>query len=184
MGTTTTKYSALIKPDLKEIIRDNNWVNQNSGNMNKIDELHNFEEVSFPGLAWTTSGAGADPTFGTGGSIVGKFAKLGNFLMCGWVIISAGTTGFNAGVGTYEINLPVAPNPLFVLANTLQAIGWADLADASDLTGNSTLLIPVLVNSNMVQFRTSRLSGTLWDPTNPFTLAQSDRLSCCFTYPI
>jgi hypothetical protein len=55
--------------------------------------------------AWTTTGAGADPSLGNG-TLVGRYFRIGKLVIV-WVTLTIGTTT-NAGSGVWEISLPFA----------------------------------------------------------------------------
>lgn len=69
-----------------------------------------------------------NPTLGTASSTVGRYIKVGKTII-GWGRITFGTSGTNAGSGTYKLSLPVAAHATQQILNRLGP-GFARLTSA------------------------------------------------------
>lgn len=60
--------------------------------------------------AWTPAltASTTNPTLGSGSSAVGRYVQNGTTVI-GWAHIAFGSSGTNAGSGTYRVSLPVTP---------------------------------------------------------------------------
>jgi hypothetical protein len=97
-----------------------------------IMNAHVRDNLLAIGDAWLTdwtptlTGSTTDPTLGTGASAVGRYTAAGKIVQ-GIGYILWGSSGVNAGSGTYSISLPVAANT--TVPNAL--IGSFVILDAS-----------------------------------------------------
>lgn len=183
MGTTVTTNLALIKPDEDESIRENlptfaGWATQNAANCNKIDSLFRSDAIT---VAPTWSGSGGNPTLGAGGFVEGKVLRLWPKMMAYYFRIFTGGAGFAVGTGVYRINTPELPVAEFATPNLNIPVGKAVLLDASAVVSSSVMLAVWDKATNLIVFRSA--GGNFWQPTNPITLAQNDRISGYAVFP-
>lgn len=120
-----------------------------------------------PTLSATTA-----PTLGTGGSVSGRYAQSGKFTT-GSIVVTAGTAGFNTGVGAWKFGLPAAANMSQAFA-ILGVAYWTTGGGGSVTTGFLTRL-----NTNEAQVLSSSgaaLNGGASGITN------GDYVMISFTY--
>lgn len=165
MGTTLTPNLGLIKPDLLEQIKLENWPNQNTFNMDTIDAVHSVSVGTYTPI-WSSSGT--NPTLGAT-VIQGRFATLFGRLIVMWVNIQFGA-GFSPGSGTYRISLPVPLAADFELGGNLIALGRAVLQSNSATTYQ--LMTPVISAGNL-EFRLENGTAVSWNETSPITMSSS-----------
>jgi hypothetical protein len=131
----------------------------------------------------TLTASVTDPTLGTGGTITGRYIKLGKLVMC-WVEINFGTSGTNAGSGTYRVSLPVAASSAMAVAEQLykgDVVGSGGCRDDSTATGSRQLAVQMNTVNNVIL--------TIADGTNsivtsaiPFAWAASDTIYLSAVY--
>jgi len=116
--------------------------------------------------SWTPAiTASTDPTLGSGSSVSGKYAQVGR-LVAYWAHVQFGTSGTNAGSGTYEFSLPVNNNN-----TTDNVIGGGTMFDS----GPNTRYVCALERINAAEMRMiEAVSKTTVSSSTPFTPAASD----------
>lgn len=184
MGTTVSTNLGLIKPDADESIRANmptfpGWAVQNGANQDIIDNLFRGNTGTYT-PTWTASTT--SPTLGTGGFVEGKWIRVFPRMVFVYFRIFTGTTGFTIGSGTYRISLPFAMDAsLLTFESDFLPIGKAAFLDASTPATCSAFLALYSQGVSTAIFRPS--TGGIWNDTNPFAMAQGDRVSGYFMYP-
>lgn len=183
MGFTVTTNLELIKPDTNESIKEdlptfNGWAFQNGENCDTIDSLFRHTNATYT-LNW--QGDTTDPVLGAGGIAEGKFLRLWPKLVIGYFRINTGGAGFSAGSGFYTIDFPVAPDPELLTFNDSFNCGKAILGESGAPATSGNFTVMYRISSSAGVLRPS--SGGVWDPTNPITLQQNDRISGYFMYP-
>lgn len=183
MGTTVTTNLALIKPDSDESIKEDlptfaGWAAQNEINCDTIDGLFRATNATYT-LNW--QGDTTDPVLGAGGLAEGKFLRLWPRLVIGYFRINCGGAGFTVGSGFYTIDLPVAPAAELLTFDDSFTIGKAILGESGTPATSTVMTVLYRMLSNAAVLRPA--SGGVWDPTNPITLQQNDRISGYFMYP-
>jgi hypothetical protein len=130
-----------------------------------------------PQLTATTT----NPTLGTGGIIEGQYIKIGN-LVIGNYFIRFGTSGVNAGSGTYRVSLPSQISE--IITGNQYVYGSGYVFDLS--AGAGRILNNVYSNGN--SFVTlgymETTSNVFSNATNaaPWTWAASDEIQGNFMY--
>jgi hypothetical protein len=184
MGTTLTTHLSLIMPDADEKIEEDlptyaGWATQNANNMNTIDSLFRFTTATY--TPTVTPIGGGTFAVGTGGSITGKYMRVGPAMIYGQVIINCGTTGFTAGTSDYRISVPLAfASALTTLQDTVP-VGKGVYYDQSAVATCMALTSFYHVSSGTFTLRTP--AGAAVGATSPVTVAQQDRIGFNFLYP-
>lgn len=183
IGTTVTPNISLIKPDLAESIKADlptfqGWAVQNGSNCDTLDSLFRANNNTYT-LNWT--GAGGNPTLGTGGFTEGKWLRLWPRVCITYFRVSAGAAGFAAGAGVYRFNLPFAPDIAFSSFNLMTPIGRASLLDNDAIVNCSSLICVWDKASSSMILRSP--GGNFFSPTNPITVAQGDRFCGYAMFP-
>lgn len=183
MGTTVTTNLGLIKPDISEKIKEDlptfpGWASQNADNMDMIDSLFRASTATYS-IAWT--GAGSNPTIGSGGLLEGKYVRFFPRMVAVFFRIHFGSAGFVAGSGQYRISVPVAPDPNFAGFLDMIPIGKAMYQDASTTLTNSVYSVNWYPAANNLVLRPS--TGDVWSSTVPIVPAQDDKISGFCIYP-
>lgn len=122
------------------------------------------------------------PTMGTGSSVSGKYARIGD-LVYGSAIFNFGSTGVSAGSGNYLLKLPVtAAAPL----SGGSPMGRARISDnsASSQGYLDVCVHPSFLDYAFIRYQASWPTGTLNSVTNsaPWTWAASDVIEMWFCY--
>jgi hypothetical protein len=119
-----------------------------------------------------------NPTLGTGSTASMRYSRTQKTVK-GYFDITFGTSGTNAGSGTYSITLPVAASSNY----NGQSIGRATLYDSS---GSSYGIVDIIPNSDIAIFRYASAwpFGTLTAVTHavPWAWGASDYLRGSFEY--
>lgn len=183
MGTTVTPNLSLIKPDIDESIKATGpfvgWAAQNTINMDIIDTLFRASTHTWT-PTWTAASGGF--TLGAGGFSEGKYLRIWPKMVIGHFRLFVGAAGFAPGTGLYKMTLPIQPNTEFTTFNQEVPIGKANLLDF-DTVANCSLLIAMFdIATGQATLRSP--GGNYFQPTNPITLAQNDRVSGYFMYPV
>lgn len=183
MGTTVTTNLSLIKPDTDESIKATGpfvgWAAQNAANMDTIDTLFRASVHTWA-PNWTAESGGF--TLGSGGFVEGKYLRLWPKMVIAHFRLFVGGAGFAPGTGKYRMSLP------FFTANELNGlnfefpIGKAAILDFDTVANCSILLVNYDITLGLATFRSP--GGNYFQPTNPFTLAQNDRVSGYFVLPV
>ena len=131
------------------------------------------------GGAWsaytpTLTASTTNPTLGTGSTTSGFYAQIGKIVI-GYFIVQFGTSGVNAGSGTYYVSLPVT-----AASSSSPVVGSVDLADAS--TGARATGVATQVTASTIQFEYD--GGTYQGAMHnaPWAWAASDSIRVQFTY--
>lgn len=121
-----------------------------------------------------------NPTLGTGSSSVGSYARIQNFIFYRFVI-TFGTSGVNAGVGTYRISLPVAASGTTNF--TENPLGTTLFTDSS-LGGNYFCSAWISDVNNLSPIYQTGFNGSVNNigAANPVIPAANDVLSGFVTY--
>lgn len=137
-------------------------------------ELEPGEAQVVTGTPVLTS-SGTTPTLGSGGNFEQsrKYVVTG-FLVEEWVRIGFGSSGANAGTGTYVIDLAFEANTSIHVANTGtgDTVGEGHIRDASTLA-NSKPVVAYLRTSTTISLR---VEGGAVAATVPFTFAADDTI--------
>jgi hypothetical protein len=182
-GTTVTGLTALVANDVVEIF---------SAVARSVADVYTqtqsdarfASQTNFPAGAWTSytpvlTASTTNPTLGTGGSVSGRYIKLGKTVI-GQAAIVFGSSGVNAGSGTYYVSLPINKTGLnehalgsVVMrdasasyignAGTLQGAGTAGLDKAQIVFGGSVFAV---------------------GSTTPWTWAAADQIFFTFMYEV
>ncbi len=140
--------------------------------LNGIGEWTSYTPV----LTATTT----NPTLGTGSSSVGSYARIQDLIFYRFVI-TFGTSGVNAGVGTYRISLPVAAAAITNFTeNPLGTTMFTDSSLGGNYFGNAWFAD---VNNLSPVYQTG-FNGTVNNigAVNPVIPAANDVLSGFVTY--
>ncbi len=184
MGTTVTTNLGLIKPDSSEKIKQDlptyaGWADQNADNCDVLDALFRRSTHTSWTPAWTAS---VNPVLGSGGFVEGKYIRLFPRMLIGFLRIEAGTAGFSAGSGAYSISAPVAiDSAIAAFANEI-TIGKAVFRDNGASSTTSAFQVVYSTSGGNIFFR--QPSNDLWTAASPVALAQSDKISAYFMYPV
>lgn len=183
MGTSITTNLGLIKPDGSEKIKEElptyaGWAAQNANNMDVIDGLFRASNTTFTP---TWGAATTPPTLGAGGFVEGKYLRLWPRMVIAYYRIYCGGAGFAAGSGQYSLTLPVAVPTEFNNFSDAVTVGKAILYDDSAVLTSDLLTVMWSKTGNNLFLRIP--AGGTWSNTNPFTLAQQDRVSIYIMYP-
>ena len=105
--------------------------------------------TSWAWQSWTPTltGASTNPTLGTNSVAEGRYTQIGKTVIC-QINIKFGTSGTNAGSGTYYISLPVAAKTALSGYQVLP-IGFLRALDAS--AGNGAVFFPEVETSTTAQ---------------------------------
>lgn len=122
--------------------------------------------------AFTTDGAGADPNLGSGFTLEGRYVRVGKLVVAS-VLIIFGSSGVDAGVGTYVIGLPVA-------ARTAQnvSIGGGHITDA----GVDNYIVDTQIATTSSNMWLIVEAGNIVSNASPFAWGASDRISLSVFY--
>lgn len=182
MGTTTTTNLALIKPDADDSIKATGpfagWCAQNASNCDTLDALFRVTTHSY---SPTWHADTTNPTLGTGGFVEGKYIRLLPRLVIGHIRIFTGTTGFNPGVGLYQISTPVAiASELDGMQDSVPIGRGFIFSNAA--VANATCNVVEYDTTDKIMFLRGH-AGDYWRHNSPFTLGQNDRAAFYFMYP-
>ncbi len=117
------------------------------------------------------------PTLGTGSAVSGYYWRVGN-LIVGWAQVDFGTSGTNAGNGTYRVSLPVTASASL---GALVSIGSGRIVDND---GADTYLVDAVIAATTYMTLRFDSQTTLGIVTHavPFAWAASDMLTVHFSY--
>jgi hypothetical protein len=121
-----------------------------------------------------------DPTLGSGATRKGRWIRLGNLIIYTFYI-QFGTSGTNAGSGTYRVSLPT-PYHLGLYTSTQWALGSIKLNE-SGAGGFTAVAQPRSTTENTdVTMFTSGSAGAAVTASVPWAWAASDAISGTLTY--
>lgn len=121
--------------------------------------------------------AATPPTLGTAGSTSGRYVQTGKTVIAHFNV-TFGTSGTNAGVGTYYLTLPVN---FGASASAYAPAGTSELYDASATLPRLAALVRDSSNQQ-VRFDVDNLAGVTASATAPWAWAANDQLSGYLTY--
>jgi hypothetical protein len=181
-GTTVTGLTALVANDVVEIF---------SAVARSVADVYTqtqsdarfASQTNFPAGVWTSytptlTAFTTNPTLGSGGGVSGRYIKLGKTVI-GQASIIFGSSGVNAGAGTYYISLPIN-RP----TNNEFALGSAVMRDASSsyIGQNGTVQgTGAGADKAVIVYGGSAFSASA---TGPWTWAASDQIFINFTYEV
>lgn len=146
-------------------------------NCDKIDSLFRHTTHSYTP---TFTGSGGNPTLGAGGSVTGKWIRFLPRLVLVEFRIDFGGAGLALGSGTYGLSTPTTVAAELLTLDNSFPVGKCFLDDNS-FAANSTAMIVMMSNTGVFFFRPP--SASVWNPTNPFALGASDKMSGYALYP-
>lgn len=149
------------------------WSNFTSGEVvtaTRMNQLYVDWQDYTPSLTASTT----DPTLN--GTAAGRYCKMGRTVI-GWALIQFGSSGINAGSGSYRVSLPDTAAAVTYTTH----VGGATLYDNSSGTWDQAeaYLRPTTGTTNM-QFTYEATS--LVNNTGPWTWNTSDYISVSFKY--
>lgn len=126
----------------------------------------------------TLTASSSNPTLGSGSSVEGGWTRIGRTIF-GRAQIVFGTSGTAAGSGTYQISIPVAPEPSTSLALG-RMVGHGYVFDSS--TGNIRIVVCRVNTSGTHLEMIPEASATAITEAIPWAWAASDRFHVAFQY--
>lgn len=126
-----------------------------------------------PTLTATTT----NPTLGSGSEATGRYTTVGNMVHA-TARIGFGTSGVNAGSGTYIVSLPTAMRT--PVANEYGIIGTGMIYDSSGTTSRHVVVLRY--NDTSVIIRADGAATNSVSNSSPWTWAASDSISLNLAY--
>ncbi|MGO2658432.1 MAG: hypothetical protein ACTH9T_04805 [Mycetocola reblochoni] len=128
--------------------------------------------------ALTSSDGSTNPNVGAGAVRSGRFKRDGN-VVYGYARVTLGSSGVNAGTGSYFISLPVAPRAFTGMEQVIGGAYFWDGSASRRYTGISRLS-----SGDDARARIISAAGAMVGATAPFVPATGDAFSINFMYEV
>lgn len=191
MAVNFTTNVGLAKPTEAELALNWTRVEDLQEDNNTIIEAH--ANIDLSPYTPTLTAATTAPTLGTGGSAVGEYRILNEFIL-GTFKLAFGTTP-GAGTGIWGFALPFAADNSFHVVGSSLTTGFGDNdiigtgymfdATSTDASGPAALDVVTISAVSYVRFLIGAYVGKAthaYSPGNPFTVASTDTFTGSFAY--